>query len=299
MMTTGYDCEDILNIALMRPVFSPSEFIQIKGRGTRKFNFKYEEKNYLHEKEITIKEKKAFKLFDFFAVCEYFEEKFNYDEIIKLPPTKIPKKPKYGDPPIDPPPPIPDGAFVSTIPDEIEMLQERAVGMEGMKIDRMFFSNFSEVIKQDEFVQQKAADGMIDESLLAYVISKYINKPEEFYTAEKLGKALQVDRKITMQEILEHILFDSRIKLKDELLEDEFDKFMSIYKPVNADIVALKYFFKAYLIDAVVKQIIDSQDYTSLYHNPTLNMEDFLKVDEHMRSVIPEYINMYVKQQIF
>jgi type I restriction enzyme R subunit len=114
-----------------------------------------------------------------------------------------------------------------------------------------------------------------------------------------LGKALQVDRKITMQEILEHILFDSRIKLKDELLEDEFDKFMSIYKPVNADIVALKYFFKAYLIDTVVKQIIDSQDYTSLYHNPTLNMEDFLKVDEQMRTVIPEYINMYVKQQIF
>ena len=35
--------------------------------------------------EIT-DEKKRFKLFDFFANCEYFEEKFNYDEIIKLPP---------------------------------------------------------------------------------------------------------------------------------------------------------------------------------------------------------------------
>ena len=41
MMTTGYDCEDILNIALMRPIFSPTDFIQIKGRGTRKFNFEY------------------------------------------------------------------------------------------------------------------------------------------------------------------------------------------------------------------------------------------------------------------
>ena len=34
MMTTGYDCSDILNICMMRPIFSPVEFIQMKGRGT-------------------------------------------------------------------------------------------------------------------------------------------------------------------------------------------------------------------------------------------------------------------------
>ena len=39
MMTTGYDCPDILNLCLMRPIFSPTDFIQIKGRGTRKHNF--------------------------------------------------------------------------------------------------------------------------------------------------------------------------------------------------------------------------------------------------------------------
>ena len=39
MMTTGYDCPDLLNLALMRPIFSPSEFVQIKGRGTRKHCF--------------------------------------------------------------------------------------------------------------------------------------------------------------------------------------------------------------------------------------------------------------------
>src|SRR5207249_11344253 len=41
MMTTGYDCEDILNLCLMRPIFSPTDFIQIKGRGTRKYTFAY------------------------------------------------------------------------------------------------------------------------------------------------------------------------------------------------------------------------------------------------------------------
>jgi len=31
MMTTGYDCTDILNLGLFRPIFSPTDFIQIKG----------------------------------------------------------------------------------------------------------------------------------------------------------------------------------------------------------------------------------------------------------------------------
>ena len=39
MMTTGYDCTDILNLGLFRPIFSPTDFIQIKGRGTRTHNF--------------------------------------------------------------------------------------------------------------------------------------------------------------------------------------------------------------------------------------------------------------------
>ena len=39
MMTTGYDCTDILNICMMRPIYSPSEFIQMKGRGTRNVIF--------------------------------------------------------------------------------------------------------------------------------------------------------------------------------------------------------------------------------------------------------------------
>jgi len=43
MMTTGYDCPDILNLCLMRPIFSPTDFIQIKGRGTRKYTFSYKD----------------------------------------------------------------------------------------------------------------------------------------------------------------------------------------------------------------------------------------------------------------
>jgi type I restriction enzyme R subunit len=91
MMTTGYDCPDLLNLCMMRPIFSPADFVQIKGRGTRKNTFDFKHKNELGEEEIIQHEKEFFKLFDFFANCEYFEEKFDYDEKLELPKPK-----KYG-----------------------------------------------------------------------------------------------------------------------------------------------------------------------------------------------------------
>src|SRR5205814_2348472 len=72
MMTTGYDCPDILNLGLFRPIFSPTDFIQMKGRGTRKHNFL--EQLFDEELKGMIKqpEKTSFKLFDLFSYCEYF-----------------------------------------------------------------------------------------------------------------------------------------------------------------------------------------------------------------------------------
>ena len=59
----------------------------MKGRGTRKYTFSYVQKEGGIKEEIKTGKTK-YKLFDFFAVCEYFEEKFNYDEVLKLTPTR-------------------------------------------------------------------------------------------------------------------------------------------------------------------------------------------------------------------
>jgi type I restriction enzyme R subunit len=80
MMTTGYDCPDLLNVCLMKPVFSPSDFVQMKGRGTRKHNFLNQWIDRNKMPDVVEPNKVKFKLFDFFGNCEYFEEKFNYDE---------------------------------------------------------------------------------------------------------------------------------------------------------------------------------------------------------------------------
>jgi type I restriction enzyme R subunit len=69
MMTTGYDCPDILNLGLFRPIFSPTDFIQIKGRGTRKHNFLEQLFDDNLRDSVTKPQKTDFKLFDFFANC--------------------------------------------------------------------------------------------------------------------------------------------------------------------------------------------------------------------------------------
>ncbi len=140
MMTTGYDCEDLLNIVLLRPIFSPTDFIQIKGRGTRKYTFRYTEKEGGQVQEHA-KPKEKFKLFDFFAVCEYFEEKFNYDEVIELPPIA---SDRTGAGPPPPPPPGPTRLTPTSIPTRSSQQVEYAVPVYGMKIDRKFFEKFED-----------------------------------------------------------------------------------------------------------------------------------------------------------
>ncbi len=75
MLSAGYNCRDLLNVVLMRPVFSPTEYIQIKGRGTRRHTFIVGNTEY---------EKKYYFLLDFCAVAEFFEEKYDYSTPLKL-----------------------------------------------------------------------------------------------------------------------------------------------------------------------------------------------------------------------
>jgi len=56
----------------------------------------------------------------------------------------------------------------------------------------------------------------------------------------------------------------------------------------------LRYFFYAYITDPSVREIIDQQDFTELYHNPTFNVEDFNRVPDEMKSKLPYYVKTYV-----
>ena len=295
MMTTGYDCTDILNICLMRPIFSPTDFVQIKGRGTRKHRFDEQIIDPEKKKEIGPVEKDKFKLFDFFGNCEYFEEKYNYDEILKLP--RRSKKTKEG---TDTEEPVTLPEYEYTDDDHLRILQEQAVGMQGMKVDRMFFEKFGEKVKADEYIRENVLAHRWD-NVMDYVRKNIMNKPEEYFTPEKLRKALKQDRKISLQEMLEFIFgLIPHIKTKEELLEDEFYKFLMDYKPDDTDdIRALKYFFKTYIVNEDIRKIINGKRFAELAVNPVLSLETYKSIPERWRRIIPEYVQDYVPLQKF
>lgn len=280
MMTTGYDCPDLLNVGLMRPIFSPTDFIQIKGRGTRKHNFLKELLDKEFAKQILQPDKRNFKLFDFFANCEYFEERFNYDEVLKLPPKGEGRES--------------GGAY--TVPedydsikqDPLKIWKESEVGAQGMKIDRMYFDRFEETIKEDEAVQ-KMIEKKDLESIEKYILQNIFDKPEDFYNLIKLQNAAKVDRKLSLLEIIEKIFgFIPYFKSKDELLEDEFEKFDSRYLPDEQIFYYAKNYFKSYITDKEFRDIIDNKNFALLNTNP--NGEVFSKLTPELRSLIPQYI---------
>jgi len=116
-----------------------------------------------------------------------------------------------------------------------------------------------------------------------------------------LRKAAAVDRRLTLREILEKI-FDliPRFKSKDELLEEEFAKFVVDTKPETADAIpAIKTYFKAYLTSDQVRHIIESRHFTDLATNPAFSTSDFRAVPAKYRTLIPEYVKDYVSLNQF
>ena len=283
MMTTGYDCPDILNLALLRPVFSPTDFIQIKGRGTRKYTFEYKDEYG----EIHRFEKQRFKFFDFFANFEYFEEKFNYDEILKLPPISskltdsIQGKVQYTE------------EIEIFDPDKINKLKETPIGFEGMKIDRKLFEKAKEKISSDIEIKKAVENEQWDRAIII-LREKYENKPELYLTLEKIRKSENLDRRITWREVLERIFgFIDKFKTKDEKLEEECDKFISIYKPDSQYVPYIKNFIKAYISDNEFRKIIDEKRFGDLNFYPSFSMEELIKLGK-WRDIITNYAKDYI-----
>jgi type I restriction enzyme R subunit len=195
MLSTGYNCRDLLNIGLMRPIFSPTEYVQIKGRGTRLFTFKIGQTEY---------EKKNFFLLDFCAVAEYFEENYDYTLPLKLPKERKAKE-KAGTystanaeagmvregttgeaKPEDKPREIPTWEGKDVLVSQ----EVRIVGPDGEKVDVMTFrGSFERDVK--EFVERdaelKEAVQAEDDDVIETVMNeRFYHKPKMYYSPDKL-----------------------------------------------------------------------------------------------------------------
>ena len=295
MMTTGYDCTDILNLGLFRPIFSPTDFIQIKGRGTRTHNFLELLFDDALKAGVRTPTKTAFKLFDFFATCEYFETEFNYDEVLKLPkPSSRRSEGEGGTGPVT------VESYEHLGSDILASLRVEQITAEGMKIDRMFFEKFEDTVRENETIANAVEAGQWDR-VIDYVNREVFDKPDEYYTLDKLRRAAAVDRRLTLREILEKIFgLIPRFKSKDELLEEEFAKFVADAKPEDAiALPAIKTYFKAYVTSGQIRDIIDSKDFTVLATHPMFSTRDFKAVPAKYRALVPEYVKDYVSLNQF
>ena len=184
--------------------------------------------------------------------------------------------------------------------DILSTIKEETIGLEGMKIDRMLFDRFADTIRDDDTVRSAVEAGQWDR-VIDYVNREVFDKPEEFYTLDKLRQAAAVDRRITLREILEKV-FDliPAFKSKDELLEEEFAKFVADHEPARAaSIHAIKNYFKAYITNGFTRDAIDSRRYTNLATNPVFSIEDFRAVPDRYRKLVPDYIKDYVSLNQF
>lgn len=291
MMTTGYDCEDLLNIGLLRPIFSPTDFIQIKGRGTRTFTFTYKTRvNGVDEVHEATKD--TFKLFDFFGNCEYFEEKFDYDEVIKLP------KPAFKGIGLG------GGTTATTFenfnPDPLKTMTETKIGLQGMKIDRMFFQKFEDEVKQDETARKQYEQGNYA-AVQRYIEETYFDKPTEYFTWDKLRRATGVDRRVTVREMLDKIFgLIPAFKSKQELINDEFDGYLLTCGVPAGDYYDVKRFFEAYLTDKEVRRAIEDKKFQRLGTDiPSYTFADLKRLGlKNMKSVV-DYINNNVNLSRF
>lgn len=285
MMTTGYDCSDIVNLGLMRPVFSPTDFIQMKGRGTRLHTFKFK------DKEI---KKQTFKLFDFFATCEFFETKFKYDEKLTLP--KVIKS----DGTVEVDPSVID-KVINKGTDFLLTIDEEKVPETGMLIDRKLYTKFEDKVRQDPNVQKMIEDVDI-EKLEWYLKDQVFDKPTEYFNIPKLEQALGMDRRITVREVAMNILgLLTGYKSKKEKLVDEFNNFKLLNKEeleqyAGEKIDNIETVFEAYIVDEFVRECVYTKQYSKLLNSV---IKDELKEISNIRlknKPLLEYIKDYVAE---
>jgi type I restriction enzyme R subunit len=226
MLSTGYNCRDLLNIGLMRPIFSPTEYVQIKGRGTRLFTFKVGNTSY---------EKKNFFILDFCGVAEYFEDKYDYSIPLKLPTPKKEQKPYP--PGVVERPGVTEGAGIPPEPsgprkipiwegrDEMVSREVIEVGLDGEKVDIMTFRGSFEHDVRDFTVRDSEMNEAVaeedDDAVETLMNERFFYRPEMYYSSDKLVISYGVPA--PTPAFVYHAVGKKPLPSKDEIIADTVD----------------------------------------------------------------------------
>jgi type I restriction enzyme R subunit len=247
MMTTGYDCEDLLNVVLARPIFSPTDFIQIKGRGTRLFTFN------LEGSEQQAVKKESFALFDFFANCEFFEKDFDYDRKLELPKERGERTGGGDGPHVE--------DYSNTSPDPMALVASEAVGLEGMRIDRemyrdRFAQQLREALERDAHLRDavQAEDWTATETSLRKTL---LDLPGGEWSVMKLQDLYKTDRLPSLKEILSVIFgYSTGIATRSQLADQEFELFVATSDVNAVNSRDLRKLFESFVLDEDARSLL-------------------------------------------
>lgn len=294
MMTTGYDCEDLLNVVLARPIFSPSDFIQIKGRGTRLFTFRHGE-----GRETRTAKKDSFALFDFFANCEYFEEEFDYAKKLALP-----KEPTEGGGGGGSGGGIRIEDFTNTSPDPMASVMRDEVGLFGMRIDREMyrerFATQASTAVAGDVVLREAFDAEDWPAVEARVRRLLFEKPEEFWNLPKLQELYKTDRAPSLREILARVFgLIPSIPTRSELADEAFERFVATTETDATHSRELKTVFVAFLLDEASRLLLQEGQFAALRARDANLYGSLLKLSLGERGALIAYLQAQVPLKEF
>ena len=138
-----------------------------------------------------------------------------------------------------------------------------------MKIDRNLYRSFRKKVYEDETIKNFVNEQNFEEAE-EYLKTNILDKPQEFFTIEKLRKSLGLDRKLTVSELLLHAFGHIKnIPSQRECLDEEFDKLDKSLKPEDSIYDNVKEVFEAYAVDEEFRKIIDSKKFAELGVHPS------------------------------
>jgi len=232
MLTTGFDCPELLHLVLCRRVRSPILYQQIRGRGTRTC------------KNI---DKKRFMIYDFFENHKYF----NDDE------TNIFTGGQgYGGGGVPSEPPRPKELKELGLEDEwLYSVHYIEVGPEGERVDKKeYITNWEKTIKEsslnDPIIQKiiKLDAAKTDEEKKKFYLTEEeekkltekLNQPNLYFNEDNLRKAYQKPGGVFI-DFIKNVFHVAKLKTKDEEITENFNAWLitKSFSPEQAQYLSL------------------------------------------------------------
>jgi type I restriction enzyme R subunit len=207
MLTTGFDCREVLHIVLCRKIFSPILYQQIRGRGTR---------------TAPHIGKKLFVIYDFFRNHEYFND--SETDIFEGPTGIGGGGGKPG----------PKGTGTELVElgiqdDWLEALAYVEVGPNGERVDKkVYISNWEESIRaavQDDPILRKIKDNEPLTELEEHHLANQLNRPENYFNEENLRLAYRRAAG-NLIGFVRHALGLEKLKTKEDEITENFQAWL-------------------------------------------------------------------------